>query len=43
MQNLDNIVSFVLGCGDKALVLAPDIVKEKLKEIINKIKTNYEM
>lgn len=42
MQNLDNIVSFVLGCGDKALVLAPEVVKEKLKDEINKIKIKYE-
>ncbi len=42
MQNLDNIVAFVLGCGDKALVHSPQIVIDKVKEVVNKVKLKYE-
>ena len=41
MQNEDNIVSFVLGCGAKARVLKPESIKRKVKEELEKMIKKY--
>ena len=42
MQNINNVVSFILGFGSKVEILSPDFVKEKVKEEALKLIQNLE-